>query len=89
VLGDDVIGLSPREAANRFVYGVKELLEDLELPTSLKQIGIPEGEIDGFADYIFKERQYLYSLPRFSPRKLTFENTRELMHQMYDGTLSS
>ena len=88
VLGDDVIGLSPREAANIFVYGVKELLEDLELPTNLKQIGIPGGEIDGFAEYIFKERQHLYSLPRFSPRKLTFENTRELMHQMYDGNLS-
>jgi alcohol dehydrogenase class IV len=87
VLGDQVYGLTQRKAAYAFIHAVKTLLEDMELPTNLKQLNVPSKELDEFADYIFKERQHVYGLPRFNPRKLTPENTRELMHQMYEGTI--
>ena len=87
ILGDEVYGLSQREAANAFVQGTKRLMEDMELPTSLKQWNVPSNELDEFAEYLVKDRQYVYSLPRFNPRKLTIENTKELMHNMYDGIL--
>ena len=72
---------------NLLVHTVKTLMEDLELPTNLKQWNIPSKELDEFAEYIYKDRQNVYGLPRFNPRKLTPENTKELMHQMYEGTM--
>ena len=87
VLGDEVDGLSPREAAYAFIRATKTLMEDMELPTNLKGWNVPSNQLDEFAEYVVKDRQYVYSLPRFNPRKLTIENTKELMHQMYDGTL--
>jgi len=88
VLGDEVYGLTEREAGFAFIHAVKTLMEDLELPTNLKQWNIPSKELDEFAEYIFKERQHVYGLPRFNPRKLTLDNTKELMRQMYEGILS-
>lgn len=87
VLGDEVYGLSKREAASAFVCSTKTLLEDMELPTNLKQWNVPSRELDEFAEYIFKDRQHIYGLPRLNPRKLTPENTKELLHRMYEGTL--
>jgi alcohol dehydrogenase class IV len=87
VLGDEVQGLSQRDAAFAFVRATLNLLEDMELPTDLKGWKIPGNELDEFAEYVVKDRQYVYNLPRFNPRKLTVENTTRLMHQMHDGTL--
>ena len=87
VLGDEVCGLGKREEASAFVSAIKTLLEDMELPTDLKQLNVPSTELEQFAEYIFKERQHIYSLPRFNPRKLTAENTKELLHRMYEGAL--
>ena len=86
VLGDEVSGLNRREEAHAFISAVRTLLEDMELPTDLQQLNVPSTELDQFAEYIFRERQHVYSLPRFNPRKLTAENTRELLHRMYYGT---
>ena len=87
VLGDEVHGLSQRQAAFAFIHAVKTLMEDMELPTNLKQWNIPSKELDEFAEYLVKDRQHVYGLPRFNPRKLTVENTKELMHQLYQGNL--
>ena len=87
VLGDEVHGLSQRQAAFAFIHSVKTLMEDMELPTNLKQWNIPSKELDEFAEYLVKDRQHVYGLPRFNPRKLTVENTKELMHQLYEGNL--
>jgi alcohol dehydrogenase class IV len=87
VLEDEVHGLSQRQAAFAFIHAVKTLMEDMELPTNLKQWNIPSKELDEFAEYLVKDRQHVYGLPRFNPRKLTVENTKELMHQLYEGNL--
>jgi alcohol dehydrogenase class IV len=87
VLGDEVYGLSQREAAYAFIHAVKTLMKDMELSTNLKQLGVPSKELDEFGEYVFKERQHAYGLPRFNPRKLTSDNMKELMHIMYEGTL--
>jgi alcohol dehydrogenase class IV len=87
VLGDEVYGLSQREAAQEFIHATMTLMEDMELPTKLKQWKVPSNELDEFAEYLVKDRQFVYGLPRFNPRKLTVENTKELMHNMYEGVL--
>ncbi|HUK50964.1 MAG TPA: iron-containing alcohol dehydrogenase [Terriglobales bacterium] len=88
VLGDDVHGLSQRDAADVFIQATMTLMEDMELPTNLKEWKVPSNELDEFAEYVVKDRQFVYGLPRFNPRKLTNENTKELMHNMYDGVLN-
>lgn len=87
VLGDEVYGLGQREAAYAFIYATKALMEDMELPTDLKQLNIPSVELGEFGEYVYKERQHTYGLPRFNPRKLTHDNMMELMQFMCDGTL--
>lgn len=85
VLGDEVSGLGPREAAYVFIAELKALMEDMELPTTLQQLKIPSKELTGFATYLYRERQHIYGLPRFNPRKLTADNTKELVRSMYEG----
>jgi len=60
-------------------------MEDIELPTSLRQVNFPEEDIPDFARYIVEERQYLYDLDHYNPRKLTLENTTQLLEGMWEG----
>ena len=85
--GSDVCGLSGRKRARIAIDEIVGLLKDLELPLSLNKWGVPRKEIGEFADYIFEERQQMYLLPKFNPRKLTKDNTRELLERMYEGTI--
>jgi len=64
-------------------------MKDVDLPTTLKQVSFPKGDLDGFAEYIFRERQHIYGLPRYNPRRLTLENTTKLLHDMYEGALEA
>ena len=87
VLGDEVHNLTKRQAAFAFIHAVKTLMEDMELPTDLKQWNIPSKELDEFAEYLVRDRQHVYGLSRFNPRKLTIENMKDLMHRLYEGRL--
>jgi alcohol dehydrogenase class IV len=87
VIGADVHGLSTRQAADLVVRAVVNLLKDVELPISLKEWGVQESDMQQFADYIYKERQHMYLLPKFNARKLTSKNTQMLMDSMYRGEI--
>jgi len=80
---------SAKAVADRVPQALLGLMRDIELPTSLKQVNFPKGDLDAFAEYIFKERQHVYGLPRYNPRRLTLENTTKLLHDMYEGTLEA
>ena len=82
-------GESPRAVAEKIPGKIIELLEDLEMPTTLNAINFPKSDIETFADYVFESRQKLYDLPRYNPRRLTRENTRNLIKNMFDGTLEN
>jgi alcohol dehydrogenase class IV len=75
--------------AEKVPRALLELMKDMDLPTTLKQVSFPEGDLDSFAEYIFKQRQHIYGLPRYNPRRLTLENTTELLHDMYEGALET
>jgi alcohol dehydrogenase class IV len=85
VLEDEVYGLNQREAAWAFIHAIKALMEDMELPTNLRQLNVSSDDLEGFAEYIYRERQHIYALPRFNPRKLTLENAKQLMRLLYEG----
>ena len=80
---------STREVASRVPKAILQLMRDVELPTTLKQVNFPKADLEPFADYIVKQRQLVYNLPKYNPRRLTLENTTKLLHDMYDGTLES
>ncbi|HHY93898.1 MAG TPA: iron-containing alcohol dehydrogenase [Firmicutes bacterium] len=88
-LGKDVSGLSRRAAAQAAVRAVLELLQDLNLPLNLRDAGVPESDLPGIADYMFKERQFMYDLASYNPVRLTPENTHKLMQDMYDGRIAA
>jgi len=48
------------------------------MPISLKEVGVPKEDLKSLAEYIVNERQYLYNLGAFNPRKLTLENVKQL-----------
>jgi len=84
-MGLDVHGLSKRETAIMAVHATRDLVKDLELPLSLKEVGFPKGDIPKYAKYLVEERQSYYFLQTYNPRKLTIENVTELLENMYEG----
>ena len=82
-------GESARAVASKIAPAIIQLLEDLAMPTTLKQINFPKPDVEKFGEYIFSTRQKLYDLPRFNPRRLTLENSIQLIRNMYDGTLEN
>ena len=89
VFGIKQHGESPREVASKIPMAIIELLQDLEMPTTLKEINFPKSDIEKFATYVFESRQKLYDLPRFNPRRLTRENSIRLITNMFDGTFEN
>jgi alcohol dehydrogenase class IV len=45
---------SSREAATRVIVRVKELIEEVELPTSLETMGVPSDDIGRLAEDVLK-----------------------------------
>jgi alcohol dehydrogenase class IV len=82
-------GSSVRATAERVPKAILQLMKDTDLPRTLKQVGFPKADIQSFAEYIFNDRQYVYNLPRYNPRRLTVENTVQLLQDMYDGALEN
>jgi alcohol dehydrogenase class IV len=80
---------SAKVVAGKVPQALLELMRDVDLPTTLKQVNFPKGDLDSFAEYIFKQRQHIYGLPRYNPRRLTLENTTKLLHDMYEGALEA
>ncbi len=85
VLGEDTIGLNKRDASFKSIDATLELMEDIDMPTSLKEVGVPQEDLETLAGYITNERQYMYNLSTFNPRKLTLENVRQLLQKMWKG----
>ncbi len=84
-MGMDVHGLSKRDAAITAIQATRDLVDDLELPISLKEVNFPKSDIPKLAKYLVEERQSYYYLQTYNPRKLTIENVTALLEKMYEG----
>ncbi|MGB9803939.1 iron-containing alcohol dehydrogenase [Desulfofundulus sp.] len=65
-LGEDVKGLSLREAALRSVKAVRELVEDISLPRRLGEVGVTGDMIEGMAKDAMG-----HGMLKFNPRVVT------------------
>ncbi len=86
-MGVDVHGISDRAGAVKAIEAVVDLAHDVELPLKLKDWNVPQDYIPQFSEYLVKDRQFLYNLPRYNPRRLTLENITDFMYKMYDGRI--
>jgi alcohol dehydrogenase class IV len=64
IFGQNTEGLSERQAARLSVEAVRELAEDLGVPSSLSAYGVKEEDIPGLAEAVMKVTRILANNPR-------------------------
>jgi alcohol dehydrogenase class IV len=64
LLGEDVSGLSEADAAQRAVAAVQKLRADIGIPARLRELGVNEGQLRGFAEKAFAVTRILRGTPR-------------------------
>lgn len=80
-MGEDVSGLSTFEAARLIVPAVVDLMDDLEIPESAKELGVPEQALDELSKHSFGNRR----LVDVNPRQPSIEQIRALFQQGWEG----
>lgn len=75
LLGEDVKGLSEQEAAERAVVAVERLRADIGIPAKMRDLGVTEGQLRGFAEKAFS----LKRLMRVNPREVTLEGLEGIL----------
>jgi alcohol dehydrogenase class IV len=70
LLGEDVLGLTEPQAAERAVTAVERLRADVGIPQRLRDLGVTEGQLRPFAEKAFGIRRIL----RVNPRPVTVED---------------
>jgi alcohol dehydrogenase class IV len=88
-LGSDYEGDSV-EAGWNVISRIVSLAKQLDMPYALKYATKKsKDDFLGYIDYILKDRQYLYNLPLYNPRRLTPENLAELFEDVWEGKFST
>ena len=75
------------DRARLLIRELKQLLLDLDIPLTLKEIGIPKDELKSIAELIVRDRQYKYGLPSINPRTITLDNVKQLLEEMWNGNI--
>ncbi len=84
-MGEDVTGLGAKEAAQKAIMSTFDLLEDVGLPTSLREYNVPEKDIPAISEYILHRAEEMYSMSQYNPRKATLENMKEFFNKALEG----
>ncbi len=83
VMGESIAGLSPRDAALKSALAFKKMLVDLDMPTSIKDVGVTKDMIPAIARNVFKSPAHVAR----NPRKVTEEGMVRLFEKAYKGKL--
>ena len=78
-LGENLDGLSLREAADRAAAAVMQLCQDVGIVTQLRELDIPEDAIDEMAAAAMKVTRLL----SINPRHVTEEAARQIYRDAY------
>jgi alcohol dehydrogenase class IV len=76
LLGEDVSGLREEDAAERAVLAVERLRADSGVPGRLRDLGVKEEQLRGFAEKAFAIKRIL----RVNPREVTVEALEGILH---------
>lgn len=78
-MGEPVTGLSPREAADRGIKAMGELIKKVGLPGRLRDIGATADKIPAMAKAAFQEKRLLGN----TPRQLSEEDIRRILEASF------
>jgi len=79
-MDESAVSLEAGKAAKEAVHIVRRLIEDLDIPLSLKEIGVPEEKLSMLAELCVED----WPRPN-SPRPLTKESVLEVFQRMWRG----
>jgi len=79
LMGENVEGLSSRDAAKRGIDAIRHLIKDIQLPSRLREIGLKKEDIPEMAEIAMP---ILESLPG-NPRGITMEELVEIYHRAF------
>jgi len=77
-MGENLSGLSVREAADKTLAAMRTLANDLNVPQYLSDVGIPESAIDDLTDGAMTQTRLLTN----NPRKLTRDDIVQIYRNM-------
>ncbi|MCY8234971.1 iron-containing alcohol dehydrogenase [Priestia endophytica] len=83
-MGENIEGLSLREAADCAVQAMAKLAQDVGIPTSLKDVGVTAEDISNLAEEASKIDRLLHNNPRW----LTVKEIKNIYEEAY-GTVES
>ncbi|MGG0453877.1 iron-containing alcohol dehydrogenase [Priestia megaterium] len=78
-MGENVEGLSLREAADRAVQALAQLSKDVGIPSSLKEVGVTASDISALAEEASKIDRLLNNNPRW----LTVKEIKKIYEEAY------
>ncbi|GGK16863.1 alcohol dehydrogenase [Caldalkalibacillus thermarum] len=80
-MGEQVEGLSLREAADRAVQAMSKLAQDVGIPASIREVGVKREDIPALAEEASKIDRLLNNNPRW----LTVREITEIYEAAYEG----
>lgn len=86
-MGEDVFGLSEREAAFQAACAVRNLIKDIGLPVSLKEVGIKKTDLEGIARKMLTVPWIKVFFDFFTVRNTTEKDALNLLRQCWEGSL--
>jgi alcohol dehydrogenase len=87
-MGENISGLTKREAAIKAVKAVKHLLIDVEMPISLRELSVPKEDIPKLVDDLISGRTNQIPLLDKNPRKTTQESLLKVYERMWEGKMA-
>ncbi len=88
-LGVDTYHMDDFQAGKAAVEAVVRLMHNLEMPVALKDTTkLTKESLFEMLDYILNERQIIYNLPVYNPRRLTKQNLEQLFDDIWYGRFS-
>lgn len=81
LLGENTNGLSEREAALKGIEAIRTLIKEIQLPTTLRELGLNKADIPTMADQILP---VLRALP-MNPRAMQRDDLIGIYNRAYEG----
>ncbi|HOA14734.1 MAG TPA: iron-containing alcohol dehydrogenase [Bacillota bacterium] len=80
-MGEPMDGLTLLEKARSVVFAVNELMDDIDIPRSAAEVGVPESALDDLAQHAMNNRR----LVDVNPRQPSLAQIRTLFQQSWQG----
>lgn len=84
-MGEDVAYLETKAAAQQAITATFDLLEDIGLPTSLKEYNVPKNDIPSLTAFVLDRAVSIYGMNDINPVKGNSQNMREFLEISWEG----